>query len=135
MGPGRGGGSKRRRQTAGTGWQWRAAERSQFGAGRAGHAGQHPERDGAKALLTGVLGWFTWLRLLWVDGGYSGPAFAHWVKGLRRKLVVEVVKRSDDVKGFRVLPRRWVVERTFRWLMRHRRVVRDHEASESSAEA
>lgn len=94
-----------------------------------------PERDGAKALLTGVLGWFTWLRLLWVDGGYSGPAFAHWVKGLRRKLVVEVVKRSDDVKGFRVLPRRWVVERTFGWLMRQRRLVRDYETSESSAEA
>ena len=93
------------------------------------------ERDGAKALLTGVLGWFTWLRLLWVDGGYSGPAFAHWVKGLRRKLVVEVVKRSDDVKGFRVLPRRWVVERTFGWLMRQRRLVRDYETSESSAEA
>ena len=94
-----------------------------------------PERDGAKALFTGVLGWFTWLRLLWVDGGYSGPAFAHWVKGLRRKLVVEVVKRSDDVKGFRVLPRRWVVERTFGWLMRQRRLVRDYETSESSAEA
>lgn len=94
-----------------------------------------PERAGAKALLNGVLGWFTWLRLLWVDGGYSGPEFAQWVKTLRRKLVVEVVKRSDDVRGFKLLPRRWVVERTFGWLMRQRRLVRDYETSEASAEA
>ena len=92
-------------------------------------------RHGAKALLAGVLGYFTWLRLLWVDGGYSGPAFAQWVKGLRRKLVVAVIKRSDAVRGFQVLPRRWVVERTFGWLMRQRRLVRDYETSESSAEA
>ena len=94
-----------------------------------------PERAGAKALLTGVLGYFTWRRRLWVDGGYSGPAFAPWVKRIRRKLTVAVVKRSDDVKGFRVLPRRWVVERTFGWLMRQRRLVRDYETSETSAEA
>lgn len=94
-----------------------------------------PERDGAQVLLTRVLGWLTWLRLLWVDGGYSGTTFAHWVRGLRPKLQVEVVKRSDDVKGFVVLPRRWVVERTFGWLMRQRRLVRDYETTETSAEA
>ena len=49
--------------------------------------------------------------------------------------MAEVVKRSDDVKGFRVLPRRWVVGRTFGWLMRHRRLVRDYETTEASAEA
>jgi len=92
-------------------------------------------RDGAKLLLQGVLVWLTSLRLLWVDGGYCGELFAQWVKGLRRKLLVEVVKRSDDVKGFRVLPRRWVVERTFGWPMRHRRLVRDHETTQASAEA
>jgi transposase len=48
---------------------------------------------------------------------------------------VPVVKRPDDIKGFRIPPRRWVVERTFGWLMRHRRLVRDNEATESSAEA
>ena len=48
---------------------------------------------------------------------------------------MEVVKRSDDAAGFEVLPRRWVVERTFAWLMRHRRLVRDYEITESSAEA
>jgi putative transposase len=94
-----------------------------------------PERDGAKALLHGVLRWFTWLRLLWVDGGYCGETFAQWVQGLRPKLAVQVVKRSDDVKGFVVLPRRWVVERTFGWLMRQRRLVRDYETTTTSAQA
>jgi putative transposase len=93
------------------------------------------EREGAQLLLARVRGWFTWLRILWVDGGYTGEAFAQWVKRLRPKLAVEVVKRSDDTKGFKILPRRWVVERTFGWLMRHRRLVRDYETTESSAEA
>jgi transposase len=93
------------------------------------------ERAGAQGLLERTLGWFTWLRLLWVDGGYGGEPFAQWVKSVRSKLKVEVVKRADDTKGFKVLPRRWVVERTFGWLMRHRRLVRDYETSESSAEA
>lgn len=94
-----------------------------------------PEREGAQGLLERALGWFTWLRLLWVDGGYTGDAFAQWVKTIRPKLELEVVKRSDDTSGFKVLPRRWVVERTFAWLMRHRRLVRDYETTETSAEA
>ncbi len=93
------------------------------------------ERDGGKAVLGRVLGWLASLRLLWVDGGYSGEAFAQWVKALRAKLAVEVVKRSDDVQGFKVLPHRWVVERTFGWLMYQRRLVRDYERTISSAEA
>lgn len=94
-----------------------------------------PERDGAQTLLAQVLSWFTWLRVLWVDGGYSGEPFAHWVKTIRPKLAVETVKRSDLTKGFTVLPRRWVVERTFGWLMRQRRLVRDYETTAASAEA
>ena len=93
------------------------------------------ERAGAQVVLGRVLTWFTWLRLLWVDGGYTGPAFAAWVQALRPKLAVEVVKRTDDTTGFKVLPRRWVVERTFGWLMHHRRLVRDYENTEVSAEA
>ncbi len=69
------------------------------------------ERAGAQVVLGRVLTWFTWLRILWVDGGYTGASFADWVKKLRPKLAVEVVKRSDDTTGFKVLPRRWVVER------------------------
>ena len=93
------------------------------------------ERDGGKAVLGRVLVWLASLRLLWVDGGYTGAIFAQWVKALRSKLAVEVVKRSDDVQGFKVLPRRWVVERTFGWLMYQRRLVRDYERTLSSAEA
>jgi transposase len=93
------------------------------------------ERAGGKAVLARVLVWLTSLRLLWVDGGYTGAIFAQWVKALRAKLVVEVVKRSDDVQGFKVLPRRWVVERTFGWLMYQRRLVRDYERTLASAEA
>jgi putative transposase len=93
------------------------------------------ERDGGKAVLLRVLAWFTWLRLLLVDGGYTGPAFADWGKARRPKLAVKVVKRSDDVRGFKVLPYRWVVERTFGWLLHSRRLVRDYETTISSAEA
>jgi putative transposase len=106
-----------------------------LGLGVAATPASTPERDGAQMVLRQVLGWFTWLRLLWVDGGYTGDAFAQWVKELRPKLEVEVIKRSDDTSGFKVLPHRWVVERTFSWLMRHRRLVRDYENTETSAEA
>ena len=94
-----------------------------------------PERAGAQALLARVLPGSAWLRLLWVDGGHTGTAFAAWVRDLRPKLAVTVVKRSDKANGFTVLARRWVVERTFGWLMHHRRLVPDHETSTASAEA
>ena len=94
-----------------------------------------PERAGAEGLLGRVLVWFSWLRIMWVDGGYTGPAFASWVRTLRPKLKVEVVRRCDKLEGFAVLPRRWVVERTFGWLMKQRRLVRDYERTETSAAA
>jgi transposase len=70
-----------------------------------------------------------------VDGGCIGETFAQWVKGMRPKLDVAVVKHSDDLAGFKVLPHRWVVEQTFGWLMRQRRLVRDYQTTESSTEA
>jgi transposase len=94
-----------------------------------------PERAGAQGLLARVLVAYAGLRKRWVDGGYTGPEFAAWVRTLRPKLEVEVVRRSDDLSGFKVLPRRWVVERTFGWLMKQRRLVRDYEQTESSAAA
>jgi transposase len=94
-----------------------------------------PERDGAQQVLHQVGGWFKRLRKLWVDGGYTGEAFAQWVRSQWPKLEVEVVKRSATSAGFAVLPRRWIVERTFGWLMRHRRLVRDYERTEASAES
>jgi transposase len=92
-----------------------------------------PERAGGLALLALVLGWLKWFRHLWVDGGYTGEDFAEQARQHRPKLVVEVVKRSDLAAGFTVLPKRWIVERTFGWLMRHRRLVRDYERTETSA--
>jgi transposase len=94
-----------------------------------------PERAGAQQVLRQVGGWFKGLRRLWVDGGYTGEAFAQWVRDHWSKLEVEVVKRSDTNTGFTVLPRRWIVERTFGWLMRHRRLARDYERTEASAES
>lgn len=91
------------------------------------------EREGALELLEESLGQQGWLRKLWVDGGYSGEKFASNVKELRARLEVEVVKRSDTAKGFKLLSRRWVVERTFGWLMQCRRLARDYERTVASA--
>jgi putative transposase len=100
------------------------------------HAASIQDRDGAKLVLEQLRHRFTRLRLIWADGGYAG-ALLEWVRTLRRRnrLRLEIVKRSDDVKGFVVLPRRWVVERTFAWLGFHRRLSKDYEALPVSSEA
>jgi len=71
---------------------------------------------------------FSRLRLIWADGAYAGP-FVEWVRRLRvwRKLRLEIVSRPAGVKGFVLLPNRWVVERTFGWLNRYRRLSKDYE--------
>jgi transposase len=83
------------------------------------------DRDGAFRLLTLLRERFSTISLVWADGGYAGRllSWAHTVLAL----TVTIVKRSDDTTGFVVLPRRWVVERTFGWLLRYRRLVRDYE--------
>lgn len=96
-------------------------------------AADTPERAGARAMLESTLPSLGSLRKLWVDGGYSGPEFSEWVRNQAPQLEVEVIKRSDELTGFHILPKRWVVERTFGWLMKHRRLVRDYETTESSA--
>ncbi|MFI9749726.1 IS5 family transposase [Streptomyces collinus] len=73
------------------------------------------------------------LALVWADGGYTGSLVEYCLATLA--LVVAIVKRSDDQKGFVVLPKRWIVERLFAHLMRTRRLVRDFERRTSSAEA
>lgn len=92
-----------------------------------------PERKGARTLLAAALADYPELLKLWVDGGFNGPEFAAWGQARHPKLVVEVVKRRAAVPGFHVLPKRWVVERTFGWLMHCRRLGRDHEQSTASA--
>jgi len=92
------------------------------------------DRDGADWLLSSLGERFGRLELVWVDGGFSGEAFAaHIAKECQLKIAV--VKRSDDLKGFVLLPRRWVVERTFAWLGNYRRLSKDYEYSVYSSEA
>ncbi len=100
------------------------------------HPANVQDRDGAKLVLERVKNAFSRLRLIWADGGYAGR-LGQWVLELRhtRRLRLEIVKRPDNVRGFKVLPRRWVVERTFGWLGRHRRFSRDYEQLTSSGES
>lgn len=94
-----------------------------------------PERAGAKLLLAAAFAQgFTELALIWADGGYSGQEFADWVLE-HYGWLVEIVKRSDTATGFVVLPRRWVVERTFGWLSRCRRLSKDYEVLTTTSEA
>lgn len=83
------------------------------------------DRDGAKMLFGRLGGAGKKLRKVWVEGGYRG-LLLEWVK-LNFSFVLEVILRSDDQTGFVVLPRRWVVERTFAWLSNHRRLSKDDE--------
>jgi putative transposase len=86
------------------------------------------DRDAAKTLIQGLVSLYGRLQIIWADGGYLG-ALVQWVKQLRPfgKLRLEIVRRCDQVKGFRVLPKRWIVERTFAWLYKSRRLCRDYE--------
>jgi len=92
------------------------------------HAANITEADGAKLLFEAMGARFPKLAKLWCDGGYGKPNgdFVTWVKDYL-KISVEVVQKLVDQVGFVVLPRRWVVERTFAWLGRHRRLSKDYE--------
>lgn len=87
------------------------------------------DRDGARLLLLEKLKkTFGWLKVIWADGGYTGKLVGEIAAIIRhRRLKLEIIKRSDNVKGFKILPKRWIVERTFGWLIQSRRLVRDYE--------
>ena len=90
------------------------------------HSAATQDRDGGGLVLDKIRRRFSWLELIWADGGYN----AWQIEAAVAKVPVlrmEIVKRSDDVKGFVVLPRRWVVERTFSWFGRNRRLAKDFE--------
>lgn len=74
------------------------------------------------------------IKLVWVDGGYRGEALLDYVKSLWG-WCWQVVLRNDDLKGFKVLPRRWVVERTFAWLLQARRLNKDYEKNRRNSQS
>jgi putative transposase len=96
-----------------------------------------PERAGARSLLRPALACFRWLRCLWADQGYGGDEFSAWVSAQRKTgtLRLEVVPRDKNQRGFAALPKRWIVERTFGWFMKHRRLARNYEVKARHAEA
>ena len=98
------------------------------------HAAGIQDRDGAPEVLRSIRSRWPWLRHVFADGGYAGPKLEQALRRLG-DWTLEIVKRSDTAKGFELLPRRWVVERTFAWLGRCRRLDKDWEKSIASAEA
>lgn len=90
------------------------------------HSAGMQDRDGAALVLDKIRQRFPWLEVVWADGGYNARQVADAVAKSPR-LRLEIVKRSDDASGFLVLPRRWVVERTFSWFGRNRRLAKDYE--------
>jgi len=96
------------------------------------HSASVQDRDGVKRVTAGLKARFPRLQLMWADGAYE--AAVGWAKQFGR-FVLELVRKPAGQKGFILLPRRWVVERTFAWLMRSRRLSRDYERLTESSEA
>lgn len=100
------------------------------------HSASVQDRAGAKLVLCSLADEYPTIGLIWADGGYANRVDASLIDWAEQELGIrlEIVKRSDDMTGFHVLPRRWVVERTFGWLTRCRRLCRDYERSIAHAE-
>ena len=97
------------------------------------HKASVQDRDGAPAVILGVLEKAPHVKKIWADGGYRGEKLASALKDLGIGPVLEIVNKPKDVKGFKVLHRRWVVERTFAWMSRCRRLAKDYERSLESS--
>ena len=99
------------------------------------HAADTQDRDGAVQVLTKrTRALFPFIARIFADGGYQGPRVrAAAAKSGSWK--IEIVKRSDTAKGFAVLPKRWVVERTLAWISHYRRLARDFERYASTVAA
>lgn len=98
------------------------------------HGADVQDRDGAPDLLKSIRHRWPWLLHVFADGGYAGEKLKSRLKKIG-KWTLEIIKRSDKTRAFEILPRRWVVERTFAWLGRCRRLAKDFEKSIASAQA
>ena len=90
------------------------------------HSAGIQDRDGGIILLSSMFGLFPFLEKLFADRAYQGPRFREALATILPRLEIEIVRRSDQVKGFVVLPKRWIVERSIGWLNRCRRLAKDH---------
>ena len=99
------------------------------------HPADIQDRDGGVLVLSTLFGMFPFLKILFADGGYQGPLFQTALATVLPQLETKIIKRSDIAKGFEVLPRRWVVERSFAWLNRCRRRAKDWENLTRNARA
>ena len=97
------------------------------------HSAALQDRDGGVLVMATLFGLFPFLLKIYADSGYQGPHFQGALLGVMRHVDVEIVKRSDAVKGFAVPPKRWTVERTIGWLNRCRRLANDWECLNRSA--
>lgn len=98
------------------------------------HAADIQDRDGAPDVLASIRASFPWLRHVFADGAYGGEKLKTALQG-QGEWTFEIIKRSDTANGFEVLPRRWVVERTFAWFGRNRRLAKDFEETIESSTA
>ena len=98
------------------------------------HTADIQDRDGAPSVLTSIRASFPWLRHVFADGGYGGEKLETPLYG-KGNWTFEIIKRSDTAKGFEVLPRRWVVQRSFAWFGRNRRLAKDFEETIASSTA
>ena len=96
------------------------------------HAANIHDSKGARRVLKALFSIVKTIKKIWADGGYRGADFIQWVKE-QFDCVLEIVKKEENVEGFHLLPRRWVVERTFAWLSRFRRLSKDYERKPTSS--
>ena len=97
------------------------------------HAASIQDRDGARLVFKKARGWLTRLKLIWADQGYAGQ-LVKWVNRYCKPWTLEIVKRLTGVSGFYVLPQRWIVERTFAWIGKYRRLSKDYEHKTETSE-